>query len=330
MEDNTTRSEEVNIYNITYPLYAIHLKMLLLLVAATLTVMSSLMVILAILKNKKLRKVDNLLIVNLLFTDLVYIFVDYSYTMYLASIFFFDLETNDFCNVYIPVVLMLSRATTLMVIPMAVYRVVSVSCPFSYKRIMTKKRIIAMMIVLWLFAVFAAVVFAFNYDLVFVPSLATCAVTYVYPITFLIFVVPEILSFALVLFVSAYLCYKIIKSNRFIHGLQRNASDREKVVRAGRLVGALKEQIKPTLSVLITGGIDGLFDLLVITIAVVMSNLSSSESQFVVIQIAGVVLAYCQLLSHPLCFGLYNKEIREKLSASYPKQSQVIVLNTMA
>ena len=51
-------------------------------------VMPSLVVILAILKNKKLRKVDNLVIVNLLFTDLVYIFVDYSYTMYLASILF--------------------------------------------------------------------------------------------------------------------------------------------------------------------------------------------------------------------------------------------------
>ena len=91
------------------------------------------------------------------------------------------------------------------------------------------------------------------------------------------------------------------------------------------------DQIKPNLSILITvaGGIDGLFYLLLIVITVVMSSLSSSESQFLVIQTVGIGLAYCQLLSHPLCFGLYNKEILDNLPICYPKQSRVIVLNTL-
>ena len=50
--------------------------------------------------------------------------------MYRATVYFFDLETKDFCRMLTPVVLMLSRATTLMVIPQAVYRVVSVLRPF--------------------------------------------------------------------------------------------------------------------------------------------------------------------------------------------------------
>jgi len=91
------------------------------------------MVILAILKDKKLRSVNNLLIVNLLFTDLVYFFVRVSYSMYCATYcILFDLETNDFCNILTPVVLMTSRATTLMVTPLAVYCIVSVLHPFSY------------------------------------------------------------------------------------------------------------------------------------------------------------------------------------------------------
>ena len=74
----------------------------------------------------------------------------------------YDLKTNDFCNMLIPIVLMMSRATTLMVIPLAVHRVVSVLHPFSYKRIR--------IIVLWIFALFAAVVFAVNYDLCTISS----------------------------------------------------------------------------------------------------------------------------------------------------------------
>ena len=86
-----------------------------------------------------------------------------------------------------------------------------------------------MIIVLWLFALFAAFVFAVNYHLVFVPSLAACAITVAADVPFisiLIIVAPEIISFGLFIFVFVYLRYKIIKS-------------------------------KPTLSVLITGGIDG-------------------------------------------------------------------------
>ena len=110
-------------------------------------------------------------------------------------------------------------------------------------------------------------------------------------------------------------------------------SDREKVIRVGKLVEASMDQIKPNLSVLITGRIDGLFYLLLIVIAVVMSSLSSLESQFLVLQTVGVGLAYCQLFSHPLCLGLYNKEILDKLPIKfcYPiaKQNRVFVLNTL-
>ena len=69
---------------------------------------------------------------------------------------------------------------------------------------MTKKRIAAMIIVLWLSAVLATVVLAFNYHLVFVPSLAACAVINIHHISLLIFFVPE-MSFGL-LFASGYLC----------------------------------------------------------------------------------------------------------------------------
>lgn len=160
----------------------------------------------------------------------------------------------------------------------------------------------------------------------FLPPLAACAVVTAHPMSLLIFTVPDVLSFLLILFASMYLRYMIVKSNRFIHGIQRSAADRKKAVRVGRLVEESVEQVKPTISVLITGGIDGLFEL--ITIIGVMKNLSSPATLFVVGEITAG-LFHLQLLTHLLCFGVYNKEIRKKLLTCYPnKQSRVIVLNT--
>jgi len=104
MEDNTTRSEELDINSVTYPLYRIYLKMFLMLVAAILMLISSVMVILAILKGKKLRSVNNLLIVNLLFTDLAFCICLCRLHNVSCSCILFYLETNDFCPSGIDVV----------------------------------------------------------------------------------------------------------------------------------------------------------------------------------------------------------------------------------
>ena len=208
-----------------------------------------------------------------------------------------------------PIVSILFSGIILMAVPLSVYRGVSIARPFSYKRIMTRNKIIVMIIALWIFAVITALP-NLDYHLVFVPSLAVCAVVEVDPVIAVIYLVPGVLSFLFILCASAYLRYKIIKSNRFVHGVQRSALDREKALRAGRLVDALMEQVKPTMSVLITGGIDGLFDLFLIVVFGILSALSSPATMLLVIETVLFGLNYCQLLCHPLCFGLYSKEIR--------------------
>ena len=110
------------------------------------------MVILAILK---LRSVNNLLIVNLLFTYLPFIFVCAGYTTYLVVVYFFDLETNYFCPSGIDVVK--GNYTD-------GYSTGCLSHCECFVSIFLQedKKIIAMIIVLWLSALFAAVVFAFR------------------------------------------------------------------------------------------------------------------------------------------------------------------------
>ena len=183
MEANTT----VEIYSVTYPSYAVYLKFLLLLLLAFLIVISSSMVIFAILKDKKLKNVNNLLIVNLLVSDLMFILGNFTRVMYLSSIYHFGLELYDFCNVAVPITSFLSRGSTLMAIPLVVYRVVSIVRPFSYKRIMTRKRIIAMIVGLRAFAIIVSVVAATNYRVVYVPSIATCAAFDFHPVSIIFF-----------------------------------------------------------------------------------------------------------------------------------------------
>ena len=318
---------ELDIYSVIFPLYALYLMVFLLLLIAPLIVIASLMVIFTILNDNKLKNVNNLLIVNLLVSDLMFILAHFARVVYLSSIYLFDVELYNFCNLAVPITSSLSRGSTLMAIPLAIYRVVSIVCPFSYKEIMTKERIIAMVVVLWVFAVTVSVRTAINYRVVYVASLAACAVFDIH-LASIIFVVPEIVCFMLLLLISVYLRYKITKSNQFIHGIQRNASDREKAVGAGRLVEVLMEQVKPTLSVLIAGGMDVLCDLMIIIFFIILNSLSSSAQQLLVQQIIAFGQLYCQSLCRVLCFGLYNKEIREKMFACYPRQSRVIVLNT--
>ena len=70
MESNVTMFEET-IYNVTYPLYATYMKLFGFLFMAVLQVISSSYVIHVILKNKELRNTNNMLIINLLITDII-------------------------------------------------------------------------------------------------------------------------------------------------------------------------------------------------------------------------------------------------------------------
>ena len=53
----------------------------------------------------------------------------------------------------------------------------------------------------------------------------------------------------------------IIHSNRFFKSVKRNTTEKRKAAKVGRLIEILEEQLKPTLSVFIAGGIDAMFNI---------------------------------------------------------------------
>jgi len=320
MESTRSNGSEESIYDVIFPLYAVYVKLLFFILINFFIVASSLVVIFAIVRNKKLRNTNNLLIVNLLVSDIIYTFIYCGSNVFLLLKYLIDLKADDYCSVFAPVSLWLSIISRLMVVPLIVYRLVSIARPFSYKRFVTKRRMITMIISLWGFE--TIIVYTVDYHPVYIPSLGSCALVELSPLPLLSALGPDVISCLLLVIVSVYLRHKIIKSNNFFHAVQRNASDREK---ARRLVETLTKMVKPTVSVLISGGIDAVLDFLAFSIYGILNSFASPLTQLQLTEMIVIPLILCQTLSHSPCFGLYNKEIREKVFSYYPKQTNVVV-----
>ena len=169
----------------------------------------------------------------------------------------------------------------------------------------------------------------------YIPSLGACRLETINPLFQLILAGPVFISAVLITITCIYLRYRIIKSNKFFHSVKRSAAEEQKSIKAGRLVEILQEQIKPTLSVFIAGGVDGMLNVIHVIIYTVASFnvFSSTEVMYITLFIL-IPIQLCQSLSHVLSYGLYNKKIRERLLDNYcsrkccrSTRSKVVTLN---
>ena len=321
-----------NIYNMTYPLYVTYMKLFAYLLVTTLVVISSSFVVYVILKNKELRNTNNLLIVNLLVTDAICtmmfccIYVQYIFT------YIVDLDVYHYCDVIVLFIGWLSVGSRMMVLPPAVHRFVCVAQPFTHHRILTKRRIILMIIILWAIPMIFNIPLVGNIHAVFIPSLGSCTVvrnslSLGYLLTLIVFVFGYISSVLLITISAIYLRYKIIHVKAYIHDLKQSGSAQRKLNRSERLKELLSEQVKPTIAVFVVGGLDAVGILLLSSIGVFIRVYSTPIVQFQIHQTIIIPLFLLQSLSHSLSYGLWNKNIRDEMHPCYPKRSRVIVLN---
>ena len=195
---------EETIYNLTYPLYATYMKLLGLLLTTILVVISSSYVIHVILKNKELRNTNNTLIINLLITDLA------------------GFKYHHNCRTTIPIERWLIMSARMMILPPAVHRFICVARPFTHKLIMTKRRIIMMIVVLWAVPTIIYVALGSNTRAVYVPSLGDCAtLNSIVELGRLLLLITDISSFLLIITSAVYLHHKIIHTKAYIRELHQ-------------------------------------------------------------------------------------------------------------
>ena len=336
MESNDTMnslngSTENTFNQITVPLYVSYLKLFVSLLAM-LMMIPTIGVAVVILKDKKLKSKSTFLL-NLLAADVATVLFHWLkntifITLYLTG---FSIDVN--CRLIITPIIVAFMANKLLFIPMSIDRFIHVAFPFKYKRIMTTKVTVITISSIWLFTFLMSVLVGIGRSAETIPALAACKV--VKPSIFqrALFVMPMTISIIIIAVTSIYLRYRIIKSNRFFRSVKRNASQQRKAIMAGRLVDKLQEQLKPTLSVFIVGGIDGVFNLLFAIVYAVEAYYNVTPlTHIYIIDFVRTPIQVCQSLSHALSYGIYRDEVWHKLfnyilKLCPTKRSKVIVLN---
>ena len=339
MDTNSTLFNESisigNQFNGAVPLYLTYLLILILLILAPLVIVPAVMVIRIILKNTALKTRNNIFLVNLLIADVFTVLLRWLLNTTLMILYLLGLNMQVNCTIYLTPMMALIIATKIMFVPLSIDRLIHVAFPFSYKSIMTTKTITTTICSLWLLSIFASTVSVVNRPMIYIQSLGTCTLKNANPLIQLFLIGPMIMSAVLITFTSIYLRYRIIKSNKFFHSVKRSAAEERKSIKAGRLVEILQEQIKPTLSVFIAGGVDGTLNMLFVIIVYILSFSTDSTIVFLyVVQFVLLPVQFCQSLSHILSYGLYNKEIQKRLLDNYcsskccsSTRSKVVFLN---
>jgi len=325
---------EETIYNVTYPLYTTYMKLFGLLLITILVVISTSFVIWVILKNKELRNTNNLLIVNLLITDTICTVIVCCIVASFIIAYILDLDVYHYCDIVVLFIPWLSMGSRMMLLPPAVHRFVCVARPFTHHRVLTKRRIILMIIALWVIPVIILTPMVGDIEsrTVYVPSLGSCTVvrnslSFSYLLTLISFVFSYVSSVLFMTISAVYLHHKIINVRAYIRDLQQSGLAQRKLNKSQRLKELLTEQVKPTIGVFVVGGMDTICSLLIGIILTFVRVYSTPFVQFQTIQTILTPLFLLQSLSHSLSYGLWNKNIRDKMCRCYPKHGRVIVLN---
>ena len=95
----------------------------------------------------------------------------------------------------------------------------------------------------------------------------------------------------------------------------------------------LREQVKPTVSILLLGGLDGIFNIILLLTYVSLGFVSNSIVRDYVVVFWVIPLHWLQIMCHPLVYGLYMTAIRKKIldfelyHRIFNHHSRVIVIN---
>ena len=303
---------EVDETAVAVPEYLSYIKLFIVSMSFLVVLVPALWAIGIIVKNKKLQTHNNIFLINLLLTDVAFALVQWCTEGLLTALYLLGVNVDLDCRIImIPLILSL-LANKLMFLPTCVDRFIHIAFPFSYKRIVTTKRILTTIITLWIVAIVVTTFLYIKEPFEYIPSVGVCKRKQTNIVHLLILLFTLFISIVFITVTSIYLRYRIIKSNNFFHSVKRSAAQETKSRKAGRLAEILQEQVKPTLAVFRVGGIDAVLDIFFALISVVLNFLSpSSTTVFIVTTLfVAIPIQYLQSANHAL---VYNSDIREKI-----------------
>ena len=310
------------------PEYLSYLMLFVVLMSIPVVIVPALSAIVIIVKNKKLQTNNNIFLINLLLTDVGIAVVIWCTKGLFTLLYLLDVNDDIDCRIILIPTMLFVIANKVMFLPMCVDRFIHIAFPFSYKRIVTTKAIMATIVILWMSVTVYSISLYINesYAYVYIPSLGVCRPKEPNILQLLILLLYFFIPIVLITTTSIYLRYRIIKSKNFFHSVKRSAAQERKSNQAGKLAEILEEQVKLTLAVFRVGGIDALLDILIALLFSVVS-LFSSMGSIITTQFIGIPIQYIQSANHSL---VYNSDIRKKIIGCKRlrnKRSKVIILH---
>ena len=229
-----------------------------------------------------------------------------------------------------------SLASELLFITLGIDRYVAIASPYHHKKIMTNKVIITTIVVVWGLAILITAVLLFQVPYIQVYPFARCYGLNSFPFIYLFKGSVMVCSTVLIVAINIYLYYEVLQSKKKLEeNMRLNGEHSPKVKQLVAFKKNLQKHIKPTVSVLLLGGIDGLINLLVpilqISFRLIFGN--NSITRVCMIELVIYPLQWIQLLCHPLVYGLYMTKIRQRIFDFelyywiFGRRSKVVVLN---
>ena len=224
---------------------------------------------------------------------------------------------------------------------LAIDHVVGVAFPYYYRNIMKPRVVYTLIASVWIIAtallllsriILGPPYLVWQYG-VFIPPSGDLGVVILY-------VLPQVASAIMIIGTNVYLYRAIIQSKKKLEiNLKLRGKDEHKVTRLQRLIHNLQMQLQSSLSVFVLGGVDCLLNILQNVIyGVIVSFYPLSTHPISLLCYVHFVIypmEYCQIISHSVTYGIYQKTVRKKLCKHYqrfqrmlpPCPSKVIILN---
>ena len=313
--------------------YAIYFNMTVLILGTPTVILAALLMIYIIMKKKRLQTKNNIFLINLFISDILLVFTHCSINGTLILLCLFAVDVDVDCAAIIIPTLIPALANKLCFLPVVFDRLLFIALPFDYKRVVTNNVVIITICTIWLLVVFLTVVIVISTTTTYLPPLGYCIATGNTLLLRISTAVPQLATVLGVIITSIYFRYKIFKSNKFFkENTYTNTVERRKAISAGLLLDTLWKELKPTLSVLIMGGVDGFFNSLVpiIWLGGRLVFIEDPHLRKVYTKVIIILVQFCQSLSHSLTYGIHNRDIRKQLreykKKIFIKRSKVIDL----
>ena len=303
---NDTYTEEV-------PLFVTYLNMVVILMMTTVVIYPAVIVINVICKTTELHTKYYFFVANLLTTDIIAIIVRSVVQYLIVIVYLLDLQ-SDSANVILRFLVsqifgLVHLMTILLPITLAIERMIVIGFPYRHRSIMTTKTVISILVGMWGLSLILAIIItiivpvyiewsfgAFSFHATIIPFFGLTRLT----------------SAAFITAANVFLQYNVIVSNRKAKENERLGNE-EEARRFQKLVKLLRVQVKPTITLLLVGGIDVIGNVFISFMYAAIEVSVEPSKNIYFKQFLMIPLVISLLASHPLVYGLYMKKIQKRL-----------------